>query len=378
MEITNRDLTRRVLTALNPNKILSEDQLDKRISIVQKMWPSKEKQAESQKEKVVTQAQAALDEKIEQTPLPDNFNLTYLNNIEDKDEFLKFVDKIYDSYPRINSSSENAVEVYEIINKAVDLYQNKFVRIPYTSEPLNSGNFDKLFELKKELKNKLSKNPFFAEKISKELEEKKAVEDQALQRKKALEDELQQRKKDEAQRVKVEAQRKKDEARRKNDELQQRKKDEAQRVKVEAQRKKDELQQRKKDEAQRVKDEAQRKKDEAQRVTDEVLQRKKDEEQRTLQIKKEVKYRSQLKKAQIDNPLDRIRERTRRQRRAPLSKIPPPMSEFTMSGAPISTEQIAQGTPTEPKRQRARSVKKPTVQFQGGEPTRKIRLFKGK
>ena len=66
MEITNRDLTRRVLTALNPNKILSEDQLDKRISIIRRFPPFKQEQ----QERAVIQSKEIIENKIKESSTP--------------------------------------------------------------------------------------------------------------------------------------------------------------------------------------------------------------------------------------------------------------------------------------------------------------------
>lgn len=161
MDITNPDLTKKVLAALNPNKIFDEDTFEKQRAMVRKKKPYGQQMEDEAQQKVLRQSTEQLDKKIKKQTMPlsevkpENFNMEYLNSIQDKNEFLKFIDTIYDIYPRIKNR-EYGLDVYPIIERAAELYQTKFVRIPYSSEPLNSKNFDKLFEIKESLKKKLS------------------------------------------------------------------------------------------------------------------------------------------------------------------------------------------------------------------------------
>jgi hypothetical protein len=49
MDLTNPDLTKKVLAALNPNKILSEDKLEKQIFMIRRKAPSLQSSSESQR-----------------------------------------------------------------------------------------------------------------------------------------------------------------------------------------------------------------------------------------------------------------------------------------------------------------------------------------
>ena len=162
MDIRNPDLTKKVLAALNPNKILAEDTFEKQRDMVRRQKPYGKQMEDEAQQKVLRQSTEQLNKEIKKqtVPLsevkPENFNMEYLNSIQDKNEFLKFIDTIYDIYPRIKNR-EYGLDVYPIIERAAELYQNKFTKLPnYSLGPLNSKKFDKLFEIKESLKKKLS------------------------------------------------------------------------------------------------------------------------------------------------------------------------------------------------------------------------------
>ena len=166
MDISNPDLTKKVLRALSPNDIKSENDFYKARSIVDKMYPSFGKRADEDRKKALKQGiTESLDKGIEERLIEaENFNLEYLNTINDKEIFLKFIDTIQYTYPKVENR-ERGINLYNIIDRAVKLYQNKFTRPPHSTSYTNSSNFDKLYEIKEELRKKLYPEPSLAKKI---------------------------------------------------------------------------------------------------------------------------------------------------------------------------------------------------------------------
>jgi hypothetical protein len=165
MDISNPDLTKKVLRALSPNDIKSENDFYKARSIVDKMYPSFGKRADEDRKKALKQGiTESLDKGIEERLIEaENFNLEYLNTINDKEIFLKFIDTIQYTYPKVENR-ERGINLYNIMDRAVKLYQNKFTRPPYSTSYTNSSNFDKLYEIKEELRKKLYPEPSLAKK----------------------------------------------------------------------------------------------------------------------------------------------------------------------------------------------------------------------
>jgi hypothetical protein len=165
MDISNPDLTKKVLRALSPNDIKSENEFDKQRSIVTKMYPSFGKREDEKRKIAIKQGiTESLDKAIEERLIEaENFNLEYLNTINDKEIFLKFIDTIQYTYPKVKNR-ERGINLYKIMERALELYNTKFIRSPHSTSPLNSDNFDKLFELKEELRKKLYPEPSLAKK----------------------------------------------------------------------------------------------------------------------------------------------------------------------------------------------------------------------
>ena len=181
-DITNPDLTKKVLRALNPNEILSEDKFDKQRLIVSRRIPPTEEDNDIRIETITRGRTDSIDEALKKRGVdvskldnktspknliePSNFKLEYLNAINDKETFLNFIDTIYDIYPKVIKRKDRkyGIDVYNIMDRALELYNTKFIVRPYSQEPLNSGNFDKLFELKEELRKKLYPEPSLAKK----------------------------------------------------------------------------------------------------------------------------------------------------------------------------------------------------------------------
>jgi hypothetical protein len=82
MDITNPDLTKKVLAALNPNKILSEDQIEKQRFIVRKQFPSF--QSDTQKRSVVQQSKGELDKKIKEASIQQQPKRGIFNTLKKK------------------------------------------------------------------------------------------------------------------------------------------------------------------------------------------------------------------------------------------------------------------------------------------------------
>ena len=181
-DITNPDLTKKVLRALNPNEILSEDKFDKQRLIISRRIPPTEEDNDIRIETITRGRTDSIDEALKKREVdvskldnktspknliePSNFKLEYLNAINDKETFLNFIDTIYDIYPKVIKRKDRkyGIDVYNIMDRALELYNTKFIVRPYSQEPLNSGNYKKLFGLKEELRKKLYPEPSLAKK----------------------------------------------------------------------------------------------------------------------------------------------------------------------------------------------------------------------
>ena len=181
-DITNPDLTKKVLRALNPNEILSEDKFDKQRLIISRRIPPTEEDNDIRIETITRGRTDSIDEALKKRGVdvskldnktspknliePSNFKLEYLNAINDKETFLNFIDTIYDIYPKVIKRKDRkyGIDVYNIMDRALELYNTKFIVRPYSQEPLNSGNYKKLFGLKEELRKKLYPEPSLAKK----------------------------------------------------------------------------------------------------------------------------------------------------------------------------------------------------------------------
>ena len=181
-DITNPDLTKKVLRALNPNEILSEDKFDKQRLIVSRRIPPTEEDNDIRIETITRGRTDSIDEALKKRGVdvskldnktspknliePSNFKLEYLNAINDKETFLNFIDTIYDIYPKVIKRKDRkyGIDVYNIMDRALELYNTKFIVRPYSQESLNSGNYKKLFGLKEELRKKLYPEPSLAKK----------------------------------------------------------------------------------------------------------------------------------------------------------------------------------------------------------------------
>jgi hypothetical protein len=170
MDISNPDLTKKVLRALSPNDIKSENEFDKQRAIVDRMYPSFGKREDEERKKALKQGiTESLDKGIEERLIEaTNFNLEYLNTINDKEIFLKFIDTIQYTYPTVKNR-EQGINLYKIMERALELYNTKFTRSPHSTSYTNSSNFDKLYEIKEELRKKLYPEPSLAKKTGKAL-----------------------------------------------------------------------------------------------------------------------------------------------------------------------------------------------------------------
>jgi len=66
MDISNPDLTKKVLRALSPNDIKSENEFDKQRSIVDKMYPSFGKRADEDRKKALKQGIGSVEKGLEE------------------------------------------------------------------------------------------------------------------------------------------------------------------------------------------------------------------------------------------------------------------------------------------------------------------------
>ena len=66
MDIRNPDLTKKVLSALNPNEILSEDQFEKQRAIINKMKPFSKRFQDEEKTKALEQGKASIEKALEE------------------------------------------------------------------------------------------------------------------------------------------------------------------------------------------------------------------------------------------------------------------------------------------------------------------------
>ena len=61
MDTSNPDLTKKVLSALSPNDIKSEDEIDKKLSIVTRKYPSFGKRQEEERTKAIEQGKKSIE-----------------------------------------------------------------------------------------------------------------------------------------------------------------------------------------------------------------------------------------------------------------------------------------------------------------------------